>query len=155
MFRKCHRRAIAIFVIVMCPLLLNACSSSSRSQYLAAAQLILQQESVLALWERLSEAYDTQQWIVKEDGAAEVADELFPNWARDDYAVCVHWQQSFTRAVYNLTRQPGEPQIFQRDGSAEGWILIGRNLESHILELTIEYNGESILWIDAWDDPSS
>lgn len=132
-------------------LFLAACSSTGPAQYITASQLLLKNEAEKALQEEIG--FWFSEWDEASNVVGESDDERFPEWARDNYAACIHWRGTFQRETINSNRQQGEPLRIIVTGSAEGWILLKASLEWHILELSVEYEDETFLWIDAWDPP--
>ena len=148
-------KKVAIVALIALLAVLSGCRSSNSNQMLQAAQLVMRQESQNGMNEEWDVWGASLTWDAGLEVVAEVDDTRMPDWARDEYDACVHWSEAFTQSSINQNRQPGDPLERKRQGKADGWILLTRNLDSHILELNLEFNGESITWIDNWDPPAS
>jgi hypothetical protein len=81
------------------------------------------------------------------DGVGEYAEDRFPDWARDRFEACVAWSDEFHAGKANGTSIKGR---------AWGWVLINRDLDVHILELSYENDetGETTVLISAWEEPT-
>jgi len=77
-----------------------------------------------------------------------LAPERFPEWGRDTYAECIYWTDEFTMRMLG-----GADPL---EGRAWGWILINKDLDSHILEIGYENveTGETVTLLSAWDEPT-
>ncbi|MFC2078698.1 hypothetical protein ACFLSZ_01805 [Candidatus Bipolaricaulota bacterium] len=144
--RTCWKRWMLMMMLIVA-----ACSSVGPKQYITAGQLLLRTEAEKALQEEIG--FWFSEWDEGSNVVGELDDERFPDWARDSYAACIHWKETFQRETINSNRQQGEPLQTIVTGSAEGWILMKESLDWHILELRVAYEDEEFLWIEAWDAP--
>lgn len=72
-----------------------------------------------------------------------IVQERFPAWAKDTYAVCVHWQDP-----YEMPAVAGP----MKRGTLHGWVLVGEDLSTHILEYSLvsEETGDRLVMLDQW-----
>ncbi len=146
-------RRLAVVALAVSIALIAGCRSSDLDELARAGQLILREESQTALRETWDVYALALEWSAGLDLAAEIDDSRFPDWARPEYAACIHWHETATYTRFNSRRQPGEPLQIEETASGEGWILVKKNLEFHILELDVGLGDESEVWIDDWGPP--
>ena len=84
-----------------------------------------------------------------DEHTAQIDDDRFPDWATDEYEMCVYWESSLSYDAMNRKRQPGEPSRYTFEGKSWGWILM-KEEGVHVLELGIEFDGQSHLFVDQW-----
>jgi hypothetical protein len=142
------RPLIGLLIILLA---LSACDSSAPSQDIHIGQLYLRSEiSVLGFEEQL---FRTVDWSEGDAIIGELHNDRIPEWAEGFAITCVQWEEDFTRSFLQNSESEESQQIIQH-GHAQGWILVGdRPGEFHILELTVEFEGITYDWIDAWDAP--
>jgi hypothetical protein len=130
---------------------LSACDSPNPSQDIYVGQLFLRSEvAVFGFTEQLFRAVD---WSEGDTIIGELRNDRIPEWAEGFAIACVQWEEAFTRSFVQNSGSEERQQIIQQ-GHAQGWILVGdRPNVFHILELTIEFEGITYDWIDAWDAP--
>ena len=141
------------WTLVAVAVLIAGCSSTGPDQMMAAGQLLLAAEAEKGLREEFRLWYPEWSGSGPSRGISELDIDRFPDWATEDYDTCIHWTGTFERETFTTNRQSGDPLKTVYHGSAAGWILVNQDLEWHTLEMRIEYDGESFLWIDAWDGP--
>lgn len=73
-------------------------------------------------------------------------DDRFPEWAREQYDACIHWEDPY---VLRMVDGP------MRKGIVQAWILVSNDLSKHILEMSLisDETGERLAMIDQWDGP--
>lgn len=120
---------------------------------IAAGELLLIAEADKGLAEEFRLWYPEWSGSGPSRGISKLDIDRFPDWAEEEYDVCIHWTGTFERETLTKNRQPGDPLKTVYHGSAAGWILVNQDLDWHILEMRIEYDGKSFLCIDAWDGP--
>ena len=76
-----------------------------------------------------------------------IVDERLPRWAKEDYAVCVHWEDP-----YEIRGISGP----MKKGTLHGWVLVAEDLSTHILEFSIVSGetGERWMMLDQWAEPT-
>jgi len=81
---------------------------------------------------------------------ARTDEESFPDWAVNEYDLCIYWERELTYDAVNRDRQPGEPSMHTLEGKAWGWVLM-KEADMHVLELGIEFDEQRHLFIDQWE----
>lgn len=84
-----------------------------------------------------------------DEHAGTLQNDRLPDWAKEEYSACVYWEDGFTSSHRNL---PGQ----NVRGDAWGWILVNRDLETFVLELSYQRDDsdEVVTLIDQWDGPA-
>ena len=84
-----------------------------------------------------------------EDHVGTFQNDRLPDWAADQYSACVYWEDGFTSTHRGL---PGQ----NIRGDAWGWILVNKDLETFVLELSYRRDDadETVTLIDRWDGPA-
>jgi|GEM_PF-1940206 len=59
-----------------------------------------------------------------ENEVVRLEEDRFPDWARDQYPVCLYWEAPMTRRTLRIERNPGESRWFVLPGKSWGWILV-------------------------------
>lgn len=104
---------------------------------IAAAGLILEHQ----LTEDYREWQKSWWHPVWENAAEELAvidDSRMPEWAADQYVLCLYWENTYSRRD-ELARK-GPDLVELRTGIGWGWILINRELEHHVLERGLTFS---------------
>jgi len=139
---KRSRRAVLLVVVVAAFLIPGCVRTDLRP--LAVVMLVQKTDALLeeaifnGLWTQFDQDYEAPGIL---------APDRFPEWGRDTYAECIYWTDVFTMRMLG----GAEPL----EGRAWGWILINKDLESHILEIAYENvaTGETVMLLSAWDEP--
>lgn len=84
-----------------------------------------------------------------DEHAGTLQNDRIPDWAKDTYSVCVYWEDGFTSSHRSL---PGQ----NVRGDAWGWILVNKDLETFVLELSYrrDDSDENVTLVDQWDGPA-
>jgi hypothetical protein len=150
-----HRRRLIQVACMVALFGLFGCHSTSSDQtaWLNRGATILAGNANAAVPQAIY--MDPAVWI-EDSPSIEIANDRLPEWAVDDFEVCVHWHAQYSREELNQNRSRGEPTRWQITGDAQGWILLSAD-DHHILELSLtEQGGEApatITVINAWDAP--
>lgn len=142
------RSLIGLLIIF---LVLTSCSTSNSNEDIHVGQLYLRSEvTAFGGKQHLFRAVD---WSGGDAVIGELDNERIPEWAKGFARSCVHWEDDFTRSLLQNS-ESAESQTIVQHGHAQGWILIGeRPNVFYILELTVEFEGITYDWIDAWEAP--
>jgi hypothetical protein len=83
------------------------------------------------------------------DGEAVLAEDRFPEWGRDQFEGCYYWEDEFSASGLMGGVRRGSGRVW-------GWVLINRDLESHILEISYEDSeiGEIHTLVSQWELPT-
>lgn len=142
-------------------LLLFGCESMTEEKMVKAAGLLLNHQLGEDYKVVMNHSWSAPPWVHGAAKAAEIDDDRMPDWATELYDLCVYWEDEyFSRSEI---AQRGEDMIRIREGLGWGWILINKDLETHILETGfrwsttedgVETESRSRTVIDAWAPPS-
>ncbi|MBU1049731.1 hypothetical protein KKG90_06880 [Candidatus Bipolaricaulota bacterium] len=161
-FGRNNARLMAfLLLLVVLSFTIMSCSSVSEETYLNAGSLLVQNE--------LNSNYDEEfgpywrrgaEWQGLPSSAGKLEPERMPDWASEQYEVCVYWEDEY-RTETTVAR-PGDDLVRIRQGVGWGWILLGKDLNFHILETNLRWTvtedgveTESVnrKYVDAWDAP--
>lgn len=150
---RSRRSLVIVFSVLVGCLMLSGCGSETvdpakRIQAGADFLLALAGSNFEAGWEGRNSGYiGTPQWA--EEYVSQIDENRFPGWASDEYELCVYWERALSYDAMNRDRQPGEPSRYTFEGKSWGWILM-KDDGVHVLELGIEFDGQSHLFVDQW-----
>lgn len=140
-----------------------SCTSVSDKTLINAGDLLLRHEldnnyrDVVGIYGRWG-----AEWQEPPASEGALDPERMPDWAEDQYAACVYWEDEIH--TESTVAQPGPDMIRVRDGLGWGWILLDKELSFHILETNLQWaiteDGEEVesfnrTFINAWDAPAS
>lgn len=156
------RRMACLILVPILSFAIVSCTSVSDKDLISAGGLLLREE--------LDSNYNDEiggyaGWGAPWEGdplasEGKLDPERMPDWARQQYVACVYWEGKLYKE--STIRQPGDDIERVRVGSGWGWILLDKDLNSHILETdlqwTITEDGEEVdsfsrTFVDAWDEP--
>ena len=151
---RISRTLVVLLSVLIGCLVLSGCSaekddSGEMIQSGADFLFALAGASFEAGWDGRHEGYfgGGAEWA--DEHIARIDDDRFPDWAADEYEMCVYWESSLSYDAMNRKRQPGEPSRYTFEGKSWGWILM-KEEGVHVLELGIEFDGQSHLFVDQW-----
>lgn len=149
-------------ILVACLVILSGCQSMTEEKMSSAGGLLLKYQLEEDYKEIRQSRWYGVPWVHETSKEAEIDNDRMPIWANEEYDLCVYWEDEIFSEREGNPR-PGPEPIVRREGKGWGWILVNRELETHILETGfqwsvsedgVETQSLSRTIIDAWDNPS-